>query len=223
LRDALRFRLALRRMSIWMRQSESRRQQFGSQVLEIFRNSIAAEKPTGGQFQLVEFFAVQATTGGVVGFKRPDERAPRATAWGMFGIPLANAQQAASRATPLAVQRSYVVVFSALGAVAVSEAARLRVGVHSSVSFRGRKTLAREKAEKIAIARAELAKHAPPIDFTATFDSLDVLERIVRHFYLRGLIEESMGVDADWKAVGRRSMRLSSRRRRVLPDCDICV
>jgi hypothetical protein len=46
-----------------------------------------------------------------------------------------------------------------------------------------------------------LAKHAPPIDFSATFDSLDVLEKIVRHFYLRGLIEESIGVEADWKAV----------------------
>jgi hypothetical protein len=55
-------------------------------------------------------------------------------------------------------------------------------------------------AERIAIARAELAKHAPPIDFTAAFDSLEVLEKIVRHFYLRGLIEQSAGVETDWKA-----------------------
>ena len=66
---------------------------------------------------------------------------------------------------------------------------------------KNRKTSARERAEKIAIARAELAKHAPPIDFAATYDSLDVLEKIVRHFYLRGLIEQSVGPEADWKAV----------------------
>jgi hypothetical protein len=28
-----------------------------------------------------------------------------------------------------------------------------------------------------------------------------VLEKVVRHFYLRGLIEESMGNETDWKAV----------------------
>ena len=37
---------------------------------------------------------------------------------------------------------------------------------------KNRKTSARERAEKIAIARAELAKHAPPIDFSAVLDSL---------------------------------------------------
>jgi hypothetical protein len=65
---------------------------------------------------------------------------------------------------------------------------------------KSQKTKALERAEKIAVARAELAKHAPPIDFTATFDSLDVLEKIVRHFYLRGLIEQGMGIETDWKA-----------------------
>lgn len=65
---------------------------------------------------------------------------------------------------------------------------------------KNRKTSARERAEKIAVARAELAKHAPPIDFTATYDSLDVLEKVMHRFYLRGLIEESMGIETDWKA-----------------------
>jgi hypothetical protein len=27
-----------------------------------------------------------------------------------------------------------------------------------------------------------------------------VLEKVMRHFYLRGLIEESMGIETDWKA-----------------------
>jgi FkbM family methyltransferase len=79
-------------------------------------------------------------------------------------------------------------------------------GLHETVTaycvaLTDHSALAKERAEKIAIARAQLAKHAPPIDFMATFDSLDVLEKVVRHFYLRGLIEQSMGVEADWKAV----------------------
>src|SRR5690242_14249633 len=60
---------------------------------------------------------------------------------------------------------------------------------------KNRKTSARERAEKIAAARAELAKHAPPIDFTAVYDSLDIMERVMRRFYLRGLVEESMGTE----------------------------
>ena len=37
---------------------------------------------------------------------------------------------------------------------------------------------------------------APPIDFAASFDSLDIMERVMQHFYLRALIEERMGVQA---------------------------
>jgi hypothetical protein len=48
----------------------------------------------------------------------------------------------------------------------------------------------REKARKVAAARAELAKNALPIGFAASFDSLDIMERVMRHFYLRALIEE---------------------------------
>jgi hypothetical protein len=47
--------------------------------------------------------------------------------------------------------------------------------------------------------RAELAKNAPPIDYAATYDSLDVMEKVMRRFYLRGLVEESMGTETDWK------------------------
>jgi hypothetical protein len=38
---------------------------------------------------------------------------------------------------------------------------------------KNRKTLEREKVKKLTAARAELAKNAPPIDFAASFDSLD--------------------------------------------------
>jgi hypothetical protein len=66
---------------------------------------------------------------------------------------------------------------------------------------KNRKTLEREKAERIAAARDELAKNAPPIDFTASFDSLDIMEKVMRHFYLRALIEERMGSQTDWNSV----------------------
>jgi hypothetical protein len=66
---------------------------------------------------------------------------------------------------------------------------------------KSRKTLERERLQKIAAARAELAKNAPPIDFAASFDSLDIMERVMRHFYLRALIEERMGAQADWNAI----------------------
>ena len=66
---------------------------------------------------------------------------------------------------------------------------------------KSRKTLEREKAKKVAAARAELAKSASPIGFAASFDSLDIMEKVMRHFYLRALIEERMGSQTDWNAV----------------------
>jgi hypothetical protein len=57
-----------------------------------------------------------------------------------------------------------------------------------------------ERAKKLVSVRAGLAKNAPPIDFAASFDSLDIMEKVMRRFYLRGLIEEKMGTEIDWKA-----------------------
>jgi hypothetical protein len=54
-------------------------------------------------------------------------------------------------------------------------------------------TLERERLKKIAAVRAELAKNAPPIDFAASFDSLDMMEGVMRHFYFRAMIERSAG------------------------------
>ena len=39
------------------------------------------------------------------------------------------------------------------------------------------------------------------IDFKASFDSLEIMEGVTRHFFLRALIEESMGSQTDWNAV----------------------
>ena len=66
---------------------------------------------------------------------------------------------------------------------------------------RNKQTLEREKSERIAAARAELAQKAPAIDYGASFDSLDIMERVMRHFYLRALIEERIGSQTDWNAV----------------------
>ena len=39
------------------------------------------------------------------------------------------------------------------------------------------------------------------IDFKASFDSLEIMEGVTRHFFLRALIDESMGSQTDWNAV----------------------
>ena len=66
---------------------------------------------------------------------------------------------------------------------------------------KNRKTIEREKAKKIAALRAEISKNAPPIDFKAPLDSLEIMEGVMRHFYLRALIEQRMGPQADWSVV----------------------
>jgi hypothetical protein len=62
-------------------------------------------------------------------------------------------------------------------------------------------TVEREKAKKIAALRAEISKNAPPIDFNAQLDSLDMMEGVMRHFYFRAMIERSVGDGANWDKV----------------------
>jgi hypothetical protein len=38
------------------------------------------------------------------------------------------------------------------------------------------------------------------INLPIAFDNLDIMEKVMRRFYLRGLIEEKMGIETDWKA-----------------------
>ena len=66
---------------------------------------------------------------------------------------------------------------------------------------KNRKTAEREKAKKIAALRAEISKNAPPIDFKAPLDSLEIMEGVMRHFYFRAMIEQRMGPQADWSVV----------------------
>ena len=44
-------------------------------------------------------------------------------------------------------------------------------------------------------------ENAPPIDFKAPLDSLEIMEGVMRHFYFRALIEQRMGPQADWSVV----------------------
>ena len=66
---------------------------------------------------------------------------------------------------------------------------------------KNRKTVERERAKKIAALRAEIWKNAPPIDFKAPLDSLEIMEGVMRHFYFRAMIEQRMGPQADWSVV----------------------
>jgi hypothetical protein len=58
---------------------------------------------------------------------------------------------------------------------------------------KNRQTVERETAKKIAAARAELVKNAPPLDFSMPLDSLGMMEHVVRRFYFRAKIAERLG------------------------------
>jgi hypothetical protein len=75
------------------------------------------------------------------------------------------------------------------------------------IGSKNRKTAEREKAKKIAALRAEIWKNAPPIDFKAPLDSLEMMEGVMRHFYLRALTKQRMGDDADWNSVDALMLR----------------
>ena len=38
-------------------------------------------------------------------------------------------------------------------------------------------------------------------DLKVSLDSLDILEQAMRHFYIKAMVEKSLGERADWKAV----------------------
>ena len=63
------------------------------------------------------------------------------------------------------------------------------------------RTLEREMAKRVAAAHAELAKSAPPLDFSMPLDSLDVMEQAMRHFYFQAKIGERLGDGADLRRV----------------------
>ena len=92
---------------------------------------------------------------------------------------------------------------------------------------KNRQTVERETAKKIAAARAELVKNAPPLDFSMPLDSLGMMEHVVRRFYFRAKIAERLGIGSSgggptrpscgpcarrrrWRAIGMPSFRQSS-------------
>jgi hypothetical protein len=62
---------------------------------------------------------------------------------------------------------------------------------------KNRQTVERETAKKIAAARAELVKNAPPLDFSMPLDSLDMMEHVIRRLYFRAKIAERLGDRVD--------------------------
>ena len=62
---------------------------------------------------------------------------------------------------------------------------------------KNRQTVERETAKKIAAARAELVKNAPPLDFSMPLDSLGMMEHVIRHFYFKAKIAERLGDRVD--------------------------
>jgi hypothetical protein len=62
---------------------------------------------------------------------------------------------------------------------------------------KNRQTVERETAKKIAAARAELVKNAPPLDSSMPLDSLDMMVHAIRHFYFRAKIGERLGDRVD--------------------------
>jgi hypothetical protein len=77
------------------------------------------------------------------------------------------------------------------------------------------KTKAREKARRIEAALAEYGKQAPPIDYKATFDSLEMMEGVMRHFYIRAMIEQRQGDEADWNKVDNLLLKVLSAAEKV--------
>ena len=61
-------------------------------------------------------------------------------------------------------------------------------------------TLAREAALDVAAKRAAILGTDLP-DLKVSLDSLAVLEQAMRHFYIKAMVEKSLGERADWKAV----------------------
>jgi hypothetical protein len=60
--------------------------------------------------------------------------------------------------------------------------------------------IVRETAETLAKKRVETLGIELP-DLKASIDSLGVMEEVMRHFYLKALVEKSLGDKTDWKAV----------------------
>jgi hypothetical protein len=79
-----------------------------------------------------------------------------------------------------------------------------------------RAMLDREARDKIATARLDAVKHAPPLDVSKMPDSVALMEEVMQHFFFRAKIEERSlahatgkvrASDADWRRVDEAFMR----------------
>jgi hypothetical protein len=78
----------------------------------------------------------------------------------------------------------------------------------SYLSHAPRSSKRRQKSENLGSGKGRKDRHSPcRIGKARASDrllrragQLDILERVMRRFYLRGLVEESMGIETDWKA-----------------------
>ena len=61
-------------------------------------------------------------------------------------------------------------------------------------------TLAREAELDVAAKRAAILGTDMP-NLNVSLDSLDILEQAMRHFYIKAMVEKSLGEKADWKTV----------------------
>lgn len=66
---------------------------------------------------------------------------------------------------------------------------------------KNKRTLLREAARDLAKKRTSVLATTELPDLKASIDSLDVLEEVMRHFYIKAQVEKTLGDQTDWKAV----------------------
>jgi hypothetical protein len=84
----------------------------------------------------------------------------------------------------------------------------------------------REARDKIATARLDTVKHAPPLDFSKIPDSVALMEEVMRYFFFHAKIEERAlahatgkvrASNADWRRVDEAFMRAAQVAGKVAP------
>ena len=54
-------------------------------------------------------------------------------------------------------------------------------------------------------------------DLKVSLDSLAVLEQTMRHFYIKAMVEQSLGPNADWKAVDAAMLQAAALAKEIAP------
>jgi hypothetical protein len=77
-------------------------------------------------------------------------------------------------------------------------------------------TLAREAARNVATQRAKILGTDLP-NVTISLDSLDVMQQVMRHFYIKAKVKRSSGPAAYWKAVDATMLHVAAMAREIAP------